>query len=98
MNSITARPMAQHAFIEREKQEKTDFGLYLPESAKRDRQHTDSLFCGTVLSLGGDKGWDFLKIGDTVLFEPAETSEVQVGEDYWVFSVPQKSILAVEEV
>ena len=98
MSNITARPMAQHAFIEREKQEKTVSGLFLPESAKRDRQHTDSLFRGKVLSLGGDKGWDFLKVGDTVLFEPAETSEVQVAEDHWVFSVPQKSILAVEEV
>ena len=96
MDVIAARPMARHAFIEREKVEKTESGLILPGEDQRDRQHADTVFRGKVVALG-DGEWDLVKLGDIVLFLPAESFELEAGPGKWVFTVPKKSILAVEE-
>jgi co-chaperonin GroES (HSP10) len=88
--------MAHHAFIEREKVEKTDSGIILPGEDEQDRQHADTVFRGKVVALGeGD--WGLITLGCTVIFMPVLASEIEVGEERWVFSVPLNSVLAVEE-
>ena len=93
MADTIARPMAKHVFIEREKVEKTKSGIILLEE-KRESQA--AVLRGKIVAIGAGCGEFFLE-GDTVIFSQGEVNEVNLGEGRWVFSVPEKDVLAVEE-
>lgn len=94
MTKTAARPMAKHVFIEREIVVQKASGIILLEENKLERK--EALYRGTVLAVGGGV-WDQLVVGAKVLFSQGEASEVNLGDDQWIFVVPQGGVLAVEE-
>jgi co-chaperonin GroES (HSP10) len=92
MPELSLRPRPHHVFIDRHKAEKSDSGkLFLA----RDIEKPTTIFRGTVVALG-EGCPDLLKTGDVVVFPQVEAFEFLAGEDFWLFDVPERVILAVE--
>ncbi len=85
--------MANHVFIEREKKEKSKSGIILLTPVEQSRE---SVMQGIVRALGSGCS-DNLNLGDRVVFNQGMASEINLGGDDWIFSVPEGSILLVME-
>lgn len=95
---LNVRPLRDHVVIEpMQEEEKTESGLYLPETADKGRPEQ-----GKVVAVGPGKVKDGkrvspdVKVGDVVLFAKYGPSEIKIGgEEYLV--AEEKDILAVLE-
>lgn len=87
---MTIKPLGERIVVKPEKQEeKTEGGIYLPETATKDKPQK-----GEVIAVGPDfKG---VKKGDTVIFAKYGGTEVKLGdEEYLVLG--EDDVLAVLE-
>ena len=91
------KPLYDRVVIEpQEAVEKTESGIYIPETAQKDRPQM-----GTVVAVGSGKVLDSgelrpvtVKVGDTVLFSKYGPTEVTIdGKDYLV--TKEEDILAI---
>lgn len=92
MPKIRIKPLGENVLVKIEaKENKTESGLYLPESASGERGQQ-----GTVMAIGSHKDIA-VKKGDTVIFKRYGSSEeVKIaGEEYVILSF--KDVLAVIE-
>jgi chaperonin GroES len=98
-SSIGVRPLADRVLVRNllsnEKEKKTDSGIIIPETVKKD---TSGSKRGIVIAVGegrfddGERVPMSVKEGDEVLFSWGDELEVD-GEEYWI--VNESNILAV---
>ncbi len=90
---VVVKPMSEH-----ERGQKTKSGIYIPETAEKERSEK-----GTVVAVGAGKMNDdgkllpmHVKVGDKVLFTKYGPDEVKLdGEEYFILS--ESNILAILE-
>jgi co-chaperonin GroES (HSP10) len=83
--------LAKHVYVRWERRERTASGIYLPQDA------LEATLRGRVIQTGPECD-EQVQVEDTVLFTQAHASEVNLqGNRGWVFHVPVKDILVVEE-
>ena len=93
---MKVRPLGEKILVKRlEPEEKTESGLYLPESAKEKPQQATVVEVGDGRALENGQGADFqVKKGDTVLLSKWGGQEIKVDdEDYLVLD--ENDVLAV---
>jgi chaperonin GroES len=96
--SINLQPLGDRIVIEREEsEEKTEGGIYLPDSAK------DKPTRGTIVSVGdgkllddGSRGEMQVKVGDRVLFTSYAGENIEIGDSEYVL-MSESEVLAVLE-
>lgn len=97
-NAIKLQPLGDRIVVQREQsQEKTQGGIFLPESAK------DKPTRGTVVSIGdgrlledGSRGEMQVKPGDHVLFTSYAGENIEIGDEEYVL-MSESEVLAVLE-
>lgn len=95
---IKLQPLGDRIVVQREESsEKTDGGIYLPDSAK------DKPTRGTVISVGdgrllddGSRGQMQVKVGDRVLFTSYAGENIEIGDEEYVL-MSEGDVLAVLE-
>lgn len=95
---MKVRPLGDKILVKRlESKEKTESGIYLPESAKEKPQQAKVVAVGDGKILDSGKRADFqVKKGDTVVIGKWGGSEIKIdGEEYLVMS--EDEVLAVIE-
>ncbi len=95
---MKVRPLGDKILVKRlESKEKTESGIYLPESAKEKPQQATVIAVGDGRVLDNGKRAPFqVKKGDTVVIGKWGGSEIKInGEDYLVLS--EDEVLAVVE-
>ena len=96
---MTLRPIRNHIIVKREKPpERTESGLYMPETAKQDLPRGIVVAVGPGKRENGDLQPVEVKVGDIVFFVEKFTREVedQDGEKYLVMT--EETILCVDDV
>jgi chaperonin GroES len=84
------RPLGERVVVKPEKQEeKTKGGLYLPETATKDKPQR-----GKVIAVGPD--FEGVKKGDTVLFAKYGGTEIKIDDDEYLV-LGEDDVLAVIE-
>jgi len=81
-----ARPKAGHVFVTRTVRETTESGLVLAT----DKQ--DTVFEGRLHAVGPDCVLD-IGVGARIVFQPWQSSELEIRPGVWVFSIPQNDLL-----
>jgi chaperonin GroES len=95
---MKVRPLGEKILVKRlEADDKTESGIYLPESAKEKPQHAKVIEVGQGRRLDNGKWGDFqVKKGDTILLSKWGGQEIKIDdEDYLVMS--EDEVLAVVE-
>jgi len=95
---IKLQPLGDRLVVQRqESQERTEGGIYLPDSAK------DKPTRGTVVSIGdgkllddGSRGAMQVKVGDVVLFTSYAGENIEIGDVEYVL-MGESEVLAVLE-
>ncbi|QDV22458.1 co-chaperone GroES [Aureliella helgolandensis] len=95
---IKLQPLGDRLVVQREEsQERTEGGIYLPDSAK------DKPTRGTVVSIGdgkllddGSRGAMQVKVGDVVLFTSYAGENIEIGDVEYVL-MGESEVLAVLE-
>lgn len=89
MKKMNVRPLGEYVLIQLEKSEqKTEAGIYLPETAKEDRPQF-----GVVAGIG-DSDKISVKVGDRVIFRLYGGEEVSIMGDKYLLC-QSKDVLAV---
>ena len=91
------KPLADHIIVEAVvKEEKTSSGIYLPDTAAKEKPHTGKVIAvgkGKVLE-NGTRVEPEVKVGEVVVFAKYSGTEVKVDEkEYLILS--ERDILAV---
>ena len=94
---MNIKPLYDRVVIEpQEAEEKTSSGIYIPDTAQKDRPQTGKVVAvgeGKLLTSGEMKALT-VKVGDTVLFTKYGPTEVTIeGKDYLV--AKEEEILAI---
>ena len=95
---VKLQPLGDRIVVKRnESNERTDGGIYLPDSAK------DKPTRGTIVSIGdgkllddGTRGEMQVKIGDHVLFTSYAGENIEIGDDEYLL-MSESDVLAVLE-
>ena len=95
---VNLQPLGDRIVVQREESnEKTEGGIYLPESAK------DKPTRGTIVSVGdgkllesGERSDLQVKVGDRVLFTSYAGEAIQIGDDEYLL-MSESDVLAVIE-
>lgn len=93
---INLQPLGDRIVVKRdESDEKTEGGIYLPDSAK------DKPTRGTIISVGdgrllddGSRGEMQVQVGDQVLFTSYAGENIQIGDDEYLL-MSESDVLAV---
>ncbi len=95
---INLQPLGDRIVVKRdESDEKTEGGIYLPDSAK------DKPTRGTIISVGdgrllddGNRGEMQVQVGDQVLFTSYAGENIQIGDDEYLL-MSESDVLAILE-
>jgi len=89
MKGLKVKPLGDNVLIQPEKADKkTDSGIFLPESASKERPEQ-----GKVVEVGGSKEIK-VKKNQKVIFRPYSGTEIKIGEEEFLI-VKNEDVLAV---